>query len=569
MRARREEIPLAERTDALDRAAGALEEIASDDALARAREVVERVGGRSALSAEHTVVGFFGATGSGKSSLVNAVVGTEVTHAAVRRPTTAAPVAAVLGQAGSDALLDWLDVPDRHHLDGLGTPLGAALDAAARPARGLLRRAPKETAADAAVRPGLIVLDLPDMDSVELANRAVAERMTGLVDVIVWVTDPQKYADDVLHRDFVVPFAAHDAVTVVVLNQIDRIRPAERPGVLASLESLARADGLGEAPVLGVSAATGEGVDDLRARLSAIAAARGASVQRLRTDVAGAAEGLRESAPLGDLPAEVREKDVRRLVEDFAAAARVETVADAVAGSYRHRAAGEVGWPPLRWLRRMRPDPLRRLGLGAETAPEGLSRSSLPAPDAATSARASGGVRTFADATSAGAGDAWRAAVRRAARAGEDELPDALDQAIAGADLRARDRSWWWHVLGALQWLALAAAVVGLGWLTLVAVLGYFQVPTPAMPMVDGLGVPVPVPTALVAIGLGTGILLAVLGAVIAALAARAAGTRARRILRERVGAVARRLVVEPVEDVLDVGRDAATDLSLAAGDRR
>ena len=33
--------------------------------------------------------------------------------------------------------------------------------------------------------------------------------------------DPQKYADRVLHRDFVEPFAGHDAVTLVLLNQID------------------------------------------------------------------------------------------------------------------------------------------------------------------------------------------------------------------------------------------------------------------------------------------------------------------------------------------------------------
>ncbi len=201
--------------------------------------------------------------------------------------------------------------------------------------------------------------------------------------------------------------------------------------------------------------------------------------------------------------------------------------------------------------------------------PGELSRTSLPAPDAATSARASGGVRGFADATSAGAGEAWRAAVRRAARAYADELPDALDQAVAGADLRAQRRSWWWRVLGVIQWLALATAVVGLGWLTLVAVLGYLQIPAPPMPTVDGLGVPVPLPTALLVLGLGVGVLLALAGGAIAALASRLERRRVRRLLGERVRAVAERLVVEPVEDVLDLGRDAATDLSLAAGDRR
>lgn len=572
-RADRRALPLAERTDALTRAADALEGIASDASVAGAREVAHRVGGRSALSAEHTVVGFFGATGSGKSSLVNAVAGRAVTRSAVRRPTTSAPVAAVVGGAGSEALLDWLEVHERHALDGTGAPLETAVLDAAAPRTGLLRRSvPSDGPA-----PGMILLDLPDMDSVELANREVVERMTGLVDVIVWVTDPQKYADDVLHRQFVTPFAAHDATTVVVLNQVDRVRPADRAGVVASLERLVRLDGLDTAPVLAASAETGEGVEDLRSRLAGIVARREASAARLRADVTGAALALRESAPLGDLPTEVRPGDARRLGEDLAAAARVDAVADAVARSYRHRAAGHVGWPPLRWLSRLRPDPLRRLGIGqgvrgAGEDPEAsgaLSRTSLPGADAATTARASGGVRRFADATSEGGGDAWRAVVRRAARRHEDEVPDALDQAVAGADLRARRRSWWWRALDVLQWLALATAVVGLGWLTLVAVLGYLQVPAPPMPMVEGLWIPVPLPTALIALGLGVGILIALAGGVIAAIASRMERRRARALLRERVRDVARRLVVEPVEDVLDLARDAATDLSSAAGDRR
>ncbi len=564
-RADRTALPLAERTAALGRAADLLEGIASDESLGRAREVVERVGGRSALSAEHTVVGFFGATGSGKSSLVNAVVGRDVTRAAVRRPTTSKPVAAIVGEVGSEGLLDWLEVPERHVLDGTGAPLEQAVIAAASPKRGILRR----QAAPEGPLPGMILLDLPDMDSVEFANREVVERMTGLVDVIVWVTDPQKYADDVLHRQFVTPFAAHDATTVVVLNQLDRIREADRAGVLASLERLVRLDGLDSAPVLAVSAETKEGVDVLRDRLAAIVAGREASVQRLRADVTAAAVAVRDSAPVGDLPPEVRAGDVKRLTEELSAAARVDAVADAVGKSYRHRAAGQVGWPPLRWIRSLRPDPLRRLGIGQDDQDSTLTHTSMPAPDAATAARASGGVRQFADATSAGAGDVWRGAVRRAARVHEEELPDALDQAIAGADLRARKRAWWWRILDVLQWLALLTAIVGLGWLTLYAVAGYFQLPLPEMMMVDGVGFPLPLPTALIILGLGVGLLLTLAGGTIAALASMAERRRARSLLRERVREVGQKLVVEPVEDVLDLARDTATDLSSAAGEKR
>ncbi|MDN5898713.1 MAG: dynamin family protein, partial [Brachybacterium sp.] len=269
--------PLSARIEALTRATSVLDGVAPSGAVAASQDVLDRIDSRRALSAEHTVIGLFGATGSGKSSLVNALVGDEITRAAVRRPTTSSPVAAVIGERGSDALLDWLQVEERHHLEGTDTALAAA--ARRRPTG---RRARREKTPDAPGTPGIVLLDLPDLDSIESANRSIAERMTGLVDVIVWVTDPQKYADAVIHQEFVRPFAGHDAVTVLVLNQIDRIREDEREPVLASLEALARADGLDQARVLATSASTGDGVEELRQHLVAIARSREAIAFRHR-----------------------------------------------------------------------------------------------------------------------------------------------------------------------------------------------------------------------------------------------------------------------------------------------
>ncbi len=531
--------PLAERIDALETAASLLEGIAPEQTVHEVQEVLDRIDRRRALSAEHTVVGLFGATGSGKSSLVNALVGAEISRAAVRRPTTASPVAAVIGDRGSDALLDWLEVEERHHLDGTETPLDSA---ARRPPRG--RRARREASQAGEGAPGLVLLDLPDLDSVETANRAIAERMTGMVDVIVWVTDPQKYADSVLHQEFVRPFAGHDAVTVLVLNQIDRIREDEREAVLASFAGIARQDGLEHAPVLATSASTGEGVEELREHLVTIARSREAVASRHRADVRAAAESLQETADPTGMAADVAPADVDALVEDLSAAARVEPVARAVGASYRFRAAGKVGWPPLRWARGLRPDPLGRLGIGRERDAEGLERTSLPEPDAAARARASGGVRRFADAASTGGGDPWRAAVRDAAREGEDALPDALDQAVAGADLRATGSSWWWPVRDVLQWLALLTWVVGLGGLALNALLAFLGVPPPPMPMVEELWIPIPLPTVLVVLGIAAGLLIGLAGGVIAALVGAWHRRRARRVVLARVREVAQQHVV-------------------------
>jgi len=549
--------PLHERLDALDRALAALDGIAPGEALTGTTELLERIDRRRALSAEHTVIGLFGATGSGKSSLLNALIGKDVARAAVRRPTTSAPLAAVLGDAGSEALLDWLEVEERHALDE-GTALARAAN---KPARG--RRARRTEAGT----PGVILLDLPDLDSVESAHRDIAERMTGMVDVIVWVTDPQKYADALLHHEFVRPFAGHDAVTVLILNQVDRLREAEREGVLASLAAIARGDGLESAPVLAASAETGEGIEELREHLLGIARSREAVVERHRADVRGAAARLREAADPTGMAERSSPAAIDTLVEDLSLAARVEPVARAVGGSYRHRAARRVGWPPLRWIRSVRADPLARLGIGRGRDGEGLERTSLPAPDAAASARASGGVRRFADDASAGGSDPWRAAVRAAARSEEEALPDALDQAVAEADLRAGETSWWWWVLDVLQWLALLIGVVGLGWLGLNAALAFLGVPPPPMPMVEELWIPIPLPTVMLVLAIAAGILLGVAGSAIAAMSGAWHRRRARRLLTARVRGTAQDLVVEPVDETLHQARQAASDLALAHGE--
>lgn len=549
--------PLHERLDALDRALAALDGIAPGEALTGTTELLERIDRRRALSAEHTVIGLFGATGSGKSSLLNALIGKDVARAAVRRPTTSAPLAAVLGDAGSEALLDWLEVEERHALDE-GTALARAAN---KPARG--RRARRTEAGT----PGVVLLDLPDLDSVESAHRDIAERMTGMVDVIVWVTDPQKYADALLHHEFVRPFAGHDAVTVLVLNQVDRLREAEREGVLASLAAIARADGLESAPVLAASAETGEGIEELREHLLGIARSREAVVERHRADVRGAAARLREAADPTGMAERSSPAAIDTLVEDLSLAARVEPVARAVGGSYRHRAARRVGWPPLRWIRSVRADPLARLGIGRGRDGEGLERTSLPAPDAAASARASGGVRRFADDASAGGSDPWRAAVRAAARSEEEALPDALDQAVAEADLRAGETSWWWRVLDVLQWLALLIGVVGLGWLGLNAALAFLGVPPPPMPMVEELWIPIPLPTVMLVLAIAAGFLLGVAGSAIAAMSGAWHRRRARRLLTARVRGTAQDLVVEPVDETLHQARQAASDLALAHGE--
>ena len=71
------------------------------------------------ITGDHTVVALAGATGSGKSSLFNALVGADVATIGARRPTTSLPTAAIWGDADASELLDWLAVDTRHVVEAL------------------------------------------------------------------------------------------------------------------------------------------------------------------------------------------------------------------------------------------------------------------------------------------------------------------------------------------------------------------------------------------------------------------------------------------------------------------
>lgn len=512
---------LDERLEALDTARGLAEGVLPEEDLRFAYGVLDRASSRRSLSADHTVVGFFGATGSGKSSLFNAVLGETVATAAATRPTTSEPLAAVWGPDGSGPLLDWLGVGRRHEA------------------------APVEGFADDSS--GIIVLDLPDFDSTEAAHRAIVERLVGMVDVLVWVLDPQKYADDALHSGFLAPLRGRDAVTLAVLNQVDRLDDADRPDVLDSLRALLASEGLGGIEVIQASARTGEGVPAVRAALKRVAAGRQAASERLSGEVAAAASRLAEASGDGE-PVGVRSGASRRLAEELAAAANVPLVVEAVRVHTGREAAAHTGWPLTRWVRRLGRDPLVRLGLARPDASARVNRTSLPAPSAAERARTDAAVRDFADAASEGASGPWRAVIRSAARDGRERLPDALDQAVAGTDLGAGGRSWWWPLANVLQWLALLTALGGAGWLGVVAVIGYLQMPVPEVPRVQGW----PIPTLMVIGGILLGIALALVLAPFAALSARRRAARVRRKLTSSVRAVAETEVVVPVQEAIE-----------------
>lgn len=519
-----------------------------EDDLEAVRRVAGRAGERRALSSEHTVVGFFGATGSGKSSLLNALAGESVARTHVRRPTTSEPLAAVWNPRGASPLLDWLQVSDRRVMD---RPFAADRDGRAQEL-------------------SLILIDLPDFDSVALEHRTIAEQLAGQVDVLVWVVDPQKYADAVIHRDFIAPLATHAAVTAAVLNQVDRLAPGEVDEVVDSLRGLLRGDGLDRVQVLPVSATAGTGIDDLRRLIARFALERKAASQRLEADVRAIADRLEGAG----VPGSVQRADTQALERGLAGAANVDAVARAVAGSYRKRAGQVTGWPVTSWMLRFAPDPLRRLHLafgrdgGRDTE---VHRTSMPPMNAAQRAQAGMAVRSYADAAAAGLGDGWTAAIHEHAANALESLPAELDRAVARTDLGARG-SWWWPPLAALQWLALIAAIISGAWLLLPILLPLGGMVAPPIPQLEGTdswldGWPIPL-VGLIG-GVLLGIVLGIIGALVAGGVGAARRTRARRRLRKQVSAVARESVVLPIERERERAREFAVAVARASGRKR
>ena len=552
-----------------------------------AAETLERLSQRRELSTEHTVIGFFGATGSGKSTLFNAIAGQNIALSAPTRPTTSTVQAAIWEAEGSEELLDWLGIDKRVYpqtqalaaegeADGNNKAAGgaAAPNAVTEPAPGLFNRIRRAVGGRGEMRTrtgGLILLDMPDFDSVTTTNRDLAARMMRYVDVLVWVVDPQKYADAVIHRDFMVPLATSGAQALCVLNQADKLAPAEVPAVLASLTRLLQAEGteahLLAAPIA-VSARTGEGVDVLRDLLAQVAAAKSLSLQRTDAQLHATASQLRAYAGgegtvlAGAYALEAEQK----LVKACYTSSQAEQVLQAATASYRRAAGQHTGWILTRWMSRLKADPLRRLHLGqqdeskstskteksagmlgsdSENAPE-LVASSLPPLSAAQKAGMANAVRQYSKQMAARIDEPWKRSMKEAALSREAELPELLERDMMRIDYGLGRTRAPWVIFNTLQWIALLSALVGVGWLTLISGMAYLQIQLPPAPTPEGS--PVPLPTLLLLLGILLGIASAGVGRLLTAMGSRYYARKLRGRLQTGVEKAVQSCVVAPVQ---------------------
>ena len=523
---------LDDRLAALADAVAAGDGVVDEAALATASSLVRRAGERLGHGVDQTVVALAGATGSGKSSLFNAIAGADLSTVGVRRPTTSVTSACVWGDGG-DGLLDWLEIPRRHRLTE-GDP---ALD-------------------------GLVLLDLPDHDSVEAAHRREVDRVVAVADAVVWVLDPQKYADRAIHEDYLRPLAGHAGVLVVDLHQADRLTPAALDQCLKDLRRLLAADGLEDVRLVATSVRGEPGIGALQSALTELVAAHGAAVDRLEADCVAVAGVLARHCGEGRPAEAIGDRERQRVAAALGEAAGVGVVADASARSYRGRAVAATGWPVTRWARRLRPDPLKRLHLGSGDG-TGSARTSLPTASAVSRARVETALGRLVDGAGASLPLSWADALRDEVADRASRLGDRLDAAIASTNLGASRAPAWWRAASFLQGVLLFAAVVGAVWLAALAGLAYLQLDVPEGPEVAGR---LPLPSALLLGGVAVGILLAMLARPFAAIGARRRARLARDRLQASVREVADAEVITPADAVLARSTAFCAAVARAAG---
>ncbi len=222
-----------------------------------------------------------GSTGAGKSTLVNSIVGREVSRPGVIRPTTTSPV---LVHHPDD--LPWFS--DTRILPELARVTGAVTD---DHAPGTVRLVESR-----ALPSGMALLDAPDIDSVVAANRALAGQLLSAADLWLFVTTAARYADAV-PWDLLRTAADRGTAVAIVL---DRVAPESIAEIRPHLATMLRDQGLPTAPVFTIPETTltpdgrlpAEAMARLKAWLDALASDARARSVVIEQTLKGAVESL-------------------------------------------------------------------------------------------------------------------------------------------------------------------------------------------------------------------------------------------------------------------------------------
>ena len=223
-----------------------------------------RVRQRSGFLGEVLVVALAGGTGSGKSSLLNALCRRQVATVGIERPTTSRSLAAIPTDVEGDvaSFVESLGIDDTVEVSTLDRT---------------------------------VFVDLPDFDSTFVDHRSVVENVLNVVDAVVWVLDPEKYADAMVHDEFIRPLSRYAEQMLFALNKADRLNGSSAV-VVESLRLHLLMDGYSDPEIVTTIAAATESIDLSTAELEAALArrldAKRSATARIAADVGSEANRL-------------------------------------------------------------------------------------------------------------------------------------------------------------------------------------------------------------------------------------------------------------------------------------